>query len=277
MKKVAIYKNNKSNIQYYHGDEVKVVSSDKFEIFPNIDYIIVEEKKLLPVIITLYGYEKILKDLIFHDFLIDRAIKYKEFGLKNSDFSVVSNWCGGGYLYGMFGTQNNGPCVWGYTENTDEYIKEIVDKSYFTNEISEIKKSAVNTPIAKIGNTQIYYNHYKTYSDEKIINLHNKRRKKFNRNNFFVFSVAYSIEDVKKLNSEINDPHIILTSFDLNLANVISITNLEQRVSDAKPKELWKYARRYLTTDYDLIEYFSDCINGLVVDINDYKIDGTKK
>lgn len=273
LKNIIIYRN--AEVKYYYDSDIKLIESEENLDLDEIDYVIVEDKTRIGELSAKYGYEKILKDLLFHDFYLNRAIKYKEFGIINNDISVVSNWCGGGFIYNIFATSSNGPCVWGYTSNIDSYINEVNSETYFTEEIYEMDRIN-NVPIGKMGNTQINYNHYKEKQFDEIIDIHNARRKKFNRNKFFTFSVAYDIDTLNKL-LNIKGTHVILTNLEVTIKNVISVNNFQMRIWNSKSDELWKYAQRYLTTDFNLIDFLNDSVvKKMNVDINDYRIDVTE-
>lgn len=271
MYKIVVIRSNIQKIDYNYSKSIiiDVKYNYNYNEIEHYDYIIIENKNLLSEVYSKYDTSKILTDLIYHDYSIDRAISYKEFGCMHKDLSVVSNWCGGGYTYTMLGITNNGPCVWGYCPSCDEYVEEIKKSTYFTEKISSIE--IVNAvPHAKIGFTKILYNHYKNYDFSEIKNLHNTRRKRFNKNKFVVISIAYNLNDINTLN-EVSDNHIIFTNIDIKMKNVVSIPNFQMRIPGCQSNELWKYIQRYFTTDFNYIGWLKDSLHGKKVDINNYK------
>lgn len=119
-------------------------------------------------------------------------------GLKNKDFTIISNNCWGGFVYQKFNLEYRTPFIGLFLyapdyiellENFDELIsKELefigADKSKYKSDL--IKNGTFNKyPIGILGdNVEIHFLHY--HSIEEAITKWNKRLSRINRDNMLV-------------------------------------------------------------------------------------------
>lgn len=103
----------------------------------------------------------------------------RRLGLKNRNFSIISNNCWGGIVYDIFGLQYLSPTIGLYMfsddyirfcENLDYYLKlpvtEIkLEESRYSN---ELKQKNINCPIGKIKDVELIFLHYKNFNDAKV-------------------------------------------------------------------------------------------------------------
>lgn len=117
---------------------------------------------------------------------------FRRVGLKNLDFSIISNNCWGGVIYDIFGLQYRTPTIGCFMYSKD-YIKFISNLSYYLSidavkiENSESKyKDKLNkeTPIGKIDDVEVIFLHYSNIDD--ALSKWNKRRKRVNFDNLLI-------------------------------------------------------------------------------------------
>ena len=145
-------------------------------------------------------------------------------GLKNKNFSIIANNCGGGYVVDYFGLQYNSPTE-GLLIEINDYVKFCLNlKHYLSCELTFIKpeesihKDIYGTldkfgfyPIAKCDDIEIHFLHYPTAENARSKWV--RRSKRMNYDNFLVllFEAEYStIEELKQYDSQLCCvPHII--------------------------------------------------------------------
>lgn len=116
--------------------------------------------------------------------------KWARFRIKNTDFTIISNNCWGGFIYQRLKLQYNSPtiglfmyasdyvefcrCMEYYVEQEIKFIENKESKYY-----EEFKDNINNSyPIGKIGNVEIHFMHYA--SKEEAIIKWKKRVKRIN-------------------------------------------------------------------------------------------------
>lgn len=117
----------------------------------------------------------------------------RRIGLKNKDFTIISNNCWGGVVYDIFGLKYMTPTVGCYMMSND-YIKFLSNLKYYLSldclpfEYAKSKYKSNerlrNVPIGLLGDIEIFFLHYDNIDD--AINKWNKRRKRVNFNNLLV-------------------------------------------------------------------------------------------
>jgi uncharacterized protein (DUF1919 family) len=142
-----------------------------------------------------------------------RFAKIRRSKLNNTDFTIISNNCWGGFVYNRYGIPYKTPTV-GLYFYAEEYIKLVKNIKYYLNcdlkfiSYSESKyskdllaKEQTNVPIGLLDDIEIVFLHYK--NEKEAYSKWNRRLKRINWNNLiFKFSQ----------DNKCNEEH--LTSFD---------------------------------------------------------------
>ena len=116
--------------------------------------------------------------------------------INNTDFSIICNNCWGGYVYRFFGLPYNSPTIGLYIfpkdflkllQDIEGYLKKDLvfinpQKSNYYEELK--RKGQLNVPIAKLGDIEIVFLHYKT--EEEAREKWNRRASRVNYNNIIV-------------------------------------------------------------------------------------------
>lgn len=128
-----------------------------------------------------------------------KLIQYKNrIGLKNKDFTIISNNCWGGFVYQKFGLEYKTPFI-GLFLFAPDYIKLLenfeeliftdisfidINKSKYINHIKNENKNPIY-PVGVIGDDiEIHFLHYK--SEKEALIKWNKRIKRINLNNMII-------------------------------------------------------------------------------------------
>ena len=120
----------------------------------------------------------------------------RRIGLKNKNFTIISNNCWGGYIYDIFGLKYLSPTI-GLYFMSNEYIKFISNLKYYLSfdaEVLELKdskykeyfisKSMNNVMLGKVNDVEFVFVHYKSAEDGVI--KWNKRRHRINFDNILI-------------------------------------------------------------------------------------------
>ena len=115
--------------------------------------------------------------------------KFRSVGLKNKHFTVISNNCTGGYVYQHFGLGYNSPTA-GLFFQAKVFVKLSADcEHYFSLDLEFIKPEESKNhelfkdtngwgsyPVARLGDIEIYFMHYKTpeEAEEKWVRRKNR-------------------------------------------------------------------------------------------------------
>lgn len=103
----------------------------------------------------------------------------RRLGLKNKNFSIISNNCWGGIVYDIFGLQYLSPTI-GLFMFSDDYIKFCENLEYYlklpiieikveeSRYCNELKLKNINCPIGKIKDVELIFLHYKNFNDAKV-------------------------------------------------------------------------------------------------------------
>lgn len=128
--------------------------------------------------------------------------KYKTYNerkkLNNTDFTIISNNCWGGFVYQKFGMEYLSPTIGLFIMEAD-YLKFVYDlKGYIKHDLKFIEPSdskyynqltnngekPINYPVARLGDIDIFFMHY--HSKEEAIEKWARRCKKINFNNMII-------------------------------------------------------------------------------------------
>lgn len=119
----------------------------------------------------------------------------RRIGLKNKNFTIISNNCRGGFIYDIYGLQYRTPTIGTYFF-PDDYIKFCKNLKYYlsTDPIpidvqnskykKEILKKGVKVFVAKLEDIEVVFAHYDTIED--AISKRNRRKKRVNFNNILL-------------------------------------------------------------------------------------------
>lgn len=118
---------------------------------------------------------------------------FRRIGLKNRNFSIISNNCWGGFIYDYFGLKYLSPTIGCFFYSSD-YLKFINNLSYYLSlECKEINKNESkyfnelkqkNVFVGLIDDIEIIFVHYK--SGYEAIKKRNKRAKRVNFDNLII-------------------------------------------------------------------------------------------
>lgn len=109
--------------------------------------------------------------------------------LKNTDFTIISNNCWGGFVYQKYGLKYQSPTI-GLFFIGNDYIKFCANLKYYINQPLKfisfkssqnyelIKKSEIEYPVAKLDDIEIYFMHYD--SEEEALEKWERRVKRIN-------------------------------------------------------------------------------------------------
>lgn len=175
---------------------------------------------------------------IYHKFLNLTKI-YRRIGLKNKDFTIISNNCTVGYIYQYFGLPYRTPTE-GIGLSIDDYLKLIQKpKHYFTYPLKFINPQNTERyksgehfvyPVAKIDDITVYFRHYptKNEAEEKWC----RRSARINYDNlFFLLTESETMRDEHvdqflEVLSQTKIPGIIITSKSISGINIISVKDV---------------------------------------------------
>ncbi len=184
---------------------------------------------------------------------------FNKIGLKNRDFTIISNNCWGGFVYQRFNLSYKTPFIGlflfapdyiEFLENFDSLIEKELsfiesEKSKYKNEL--IKNNTFNTyPIGKLGeNVEIHFLHY--HSEEEAKEKWTKRVVRINKDNMLV----------KFSDKDLCSDELILRFDKLDFKNKIcftakefksskSIITLKEFVGKECIDNEWKYYSKYI-------------------------------
>lgn len=220
------------------------------------------------MLLKLFDYISFIETLLkYRTKLINRKNKSR---LRNSDFTLISSNCIGGFIYNWLGLQFKSPFINLYLdcydfinmlENFDEFIN---------NPLSEDINSEKNYPVA-IGynGVKINFMHYKNFEEANY--YWEKRKKRIDKNNLAVWISNFGndfnykkgkedeiteeeIEFINRFNKLPFKNKLIFSGKKIYLPNVIYIKEL----SDRKGRYLQNYDRKNLYKRYiDQFDYIS--------------------
>jgi uncharacterized protein (DUF1919 family) len=178
-----------------------------------------------------------------HYHTLQRVIKFvRRIGLKNHDFTIISNNCTAGYVYQHFGLKYNTPTA-GIFFTTEDYLRLIKNpKRYLENcnlDFIEPKNSKNYTllkdthgygkyPVATLLDIEIYFMHYHSRKEAEQIFIRRSSRIDYN-NLFFLLTeneyfTAKSLHEFCKLPTKYK---LCLTYNDYHINNQFVIQNTQ--------------------------------------------------
>lgn len=178
-------------------------------------------------------------------------------GLKNRDFTIVSNNCWGGYVYQEFGIKYNTPFI-GLFVFAEDYLKMLKNfKEYMNKELvfinpieskynEELELRGTNNkyPVALLGDIELHFLHYKT--EEEALSKWSRRLERINYNNIlFKFSdndlcCKSYIEEFSRL-EYLNKICFTAGSYELN-----SVIRLNEFAEKEHVEGEWSVSRNYI-------------------------------
>lgn len=118
---------------------------------------------------------------------------FRRIGLKNKNFSIISNNCWGGIVYDILGLQYQSPTI-GCFMHSKDYLKFISNLNYYLSldcipcKLEETEYLNIlnynSIPTGKIDDIIIFFLHYDNINDACI--KWNKRKKRVNFNNLLI-------------------------------------------------------------------------------------------
>ena len=110
-------------------------------------------------------------------YYIKATYKRRRKKINCEDFTIISNNCWGGTVYQSYGLKYNTPTI-GLFFMAEDYIKFVYNiKEYIKKELVfiepkeskkyKLKKENLNYPVARLGDIEIYFMHYKTKQEAK--------------------------------------------------------------------------------------------------------------
>ena len=106
----------------------------------------------------------------------------RRIGLKNSNFSIISNNCWGGIVYDIFGFQYKSPTIGCYFPSED-FLKFCMNLKYYLSlELEEVKND--EKIIGKLDDIIVYFVHYGSFSE--AYEKWNRRKKRINFDNILI-------------------------------------------------------------------------------------------
>ena len=171
--------------------------------------------------------------------------------VKESNISIISSHCWGGFAYNTLGLPFRSPFINMFWDNKEflkmlEDIEEYMDKpliklgeAYETN----LKR---NYPVVGLGDLTIQFNHYTDF--EEAVSIWNRRKERINYDNLFIETTAKDSEEISRFLELPYENKVCFTMLECNEKNVISIRK-EQFRSRYEDRE-WQFALATVTKDY---------------------------
>lgn len=123
-------------------------------------------------------FEKIIS------FLRNIHKKKMQFRLKNKEFSLIASNCNGMFILQDLQLPYKSPFVnlWLYPKDFIKFLENI--DYYLKQDLEFIKKEGINYPVGKLGDIEIYFQHYET--EGEAFEKWNKRAKRIDKKNLFI-------------------------------------------------------------------------------------------
>lgn len=191
-------------------------------------------------------------------FKIKLARKLHRIGLKNRNFTIVSNNCWGGYVYQEFGLRYNTPFI-GLFIYAEDYIKLLknfryymnqelkfidISKSKYIRDVKSRKDRRDDYPVGILEDIELHFLHYNSEIEAK--NKWNRRKKRINYSNIlFKFSdndlcCRQYVEEFSKLKYK-NKICFVAQNYELN-----SVIQLKEFAEKECVEGEWSVSRRYI-------------------------------
>jgi uncharacterized protein (DUF1919 family) len=266
---VALVSSYKELISYLDGK--KIILPEEIKNY-EFDYIIIanaeydEEIKESAIRIgidnkKIIGYRVISNNL----FDFDRYINILE-----SNISIVSDDCWGGYVYNTLNLQFNSPfinlAVYNYYESSkiiyDDYYKLVSNIEYYLKQPLEMirESNGCMYPEGSIGDVKLSFIHYRDFNEAK--ECWDKRVKRFNLENYIIKKTITDDEDAKRFSELPMKNKIGFYNKELNLEGIVCLKNYEKSI-DRKDNLFRVYVRSLAMADvkglkeYDIFKLLS--------------------
>ena len=209
------------NISYIEKDAINDIGFDYLIVTVKSDKIfkeIVKEALSLGI-----NRERIIPVRVFNIpfFNFDNYIKIKE-----SNVSILSDYCFAGFLYHRFGLKHTSPTINMKTDNAN-YLKFLSELEYYMNKpmMEVTNSSSISTdgefPRGRVGDVEWTFNHDKEF--ETACERWNQGVERFNWNNFIVSFVAENDEAAIQFDSLPIEKKIGFYNKDLGLKSIIYV------------------------------------------------------
>ena len=117
-------------------------------------------------------------------FMRDMYNKKNRSKLKNTDISVISSNCNGGFILHDLGLKFNSPFI-NLWVKPDDFVKFLSNIHYYLEcDMSFVEEPNIDYPIGVLDDVRIYFQHYKTPEEAK--NKWIERSKRINFDNLFI-------------------------------------------------------------------------------------------
>lgn len=189
--------------------------------------------------------------------------KWARLRIKNTDFTIISNNCWGGFIYQMLKLPYNTPTI-GLFMYASDYVEFCSNIKYYINQNIEFieykeskyynkdKKDDIKYPIGKINDIEIHFMHYKSKEEAQI--KWERRKLRINWDNIiFKFSQKdlCTRQDILKFN-KLQYKNKICFTYENDIENTIYIPEL---------KNIGKVDETELTMKYlNIIKYLNKII-----------------
>lgn len=135
-------------------------------------------------------------------YLRDKIMKRKAKRIKDTNFSLISSNCTGAMLLHELGFRFNSPFVnlWLYPKDYLTYLENM--EEYNNKKLVFIKKEGISYPVAKLGDIEIYFQHYKTEEEARKKWIERSSRMNFER--IYIFMTdrdGCTYEDLKRFDN----------------------------------------------------------------------------
>ena len=185
---------------------------------------------------------------------LDKVIPVRVFGqpffdlarwvqVKNSEISILSGHCWGGYAYNTLGLQFRTPLINMRFENKDFFrlLEDVEGYMQLTPEkIGEKYEINLqrNFPVVQLGDVTIEFNHYTDF--DEALQIWNRRKERINYQNILVEMTADSMEDIDRFLKLPYEHKICFTMLPCEEKDVISIQN--PYMLNLYGDRAWRYA-----------------------------------
>lgn len=191
--------------------------------------------------------------------------KWARFRIRNTDFTIISNNCWGGFIYQMLKLPYNSPTI-GLFMYASDYVEFCSNIKYYLNQemvfiehkdskyYNEFKnKVKEKYPIGKINDIEIHFLHYKTEVEAK--EKWERRKLRINWDNIiFKFSQRdlCSKQDISNF-MELDYKNKICFSYEHDIRDIIYVPELRNMGSKDETEITLKY--------FKVIKYFNDKVS----------------
>lgn len=187
---------------------------------------------------------------IRHAFNINNRLK-----LKNTNFSIISNDCWGGFMYKQLGLPYNTPFVWLFID-TEDYLKLLKNISYYLScKLTFTTIPGINYPVGVLDDIKIHFNHNnnEAEAEEKWY----RRLQRFNWDNIFVKStVCYKSAAIEFDRLDIKHK-IAFTDKNFNLNSCVYMNKWEENDTSRQFQGFWQYIQFYSLEYIDIIKWLN--------------------